>query len=379
MKNFIPLITLLIAFFTCIRIIPVVIRIAREKNLVDEPNHRTSHKRAVPTLGGIGIYLSFAVTSLFFASYYYIPEYNYLLLGMMILFFLGIKDDILELSAKKKLAGQIIAVLLLTVGGDLRITTFQGVLGIYEIPWAFSVALSAFIFIALINAVNLIDGIDGLASGIGALCLSFFGACFFLMGHYGWSMLCLAMVGALGAFFLYNVFGNTNKIFMGDTGSLVLGIFLTAAAIKFIELNAILVGPYSVHYAPAVVIAVLVLPIFDTLRIFSVRIANGKSPFSPDKNHIHHNLLYLGMNHKEATGLLLGVNIFFIFLCYMLNMLNVNYIILVLTVVALSFIGILTFLKNKKKKRSEHLLKIKPLKKEQNSVLEKSKLLERVN
>lgn len=377
MKNLIPLITLLIAFFTCIRIIPVVIRIAREKNLVDEPNHRTSHKRAVPTLGGIGIYLSFAITTLFFASYYYIPEYNYLLLGMMILFFLGIKDDILELSAKKKLAGQIIAVLLLTIGGDLRLTSLQGVFGVYEINSFLSIAISAFIFIALINAINLIDGIDGLASGVGILSLTFFGGCFFLMGHYGWAMLCLAMVGALSAFFLYNVFGNTNKIFMGDTGSLVLGIFLTAAAFKYIELNSILASPFTISYAPAVVIAVLILPIFDTLRVFSIRIAQGKSPFTPDKNHIHHQLLFLGFNHKKSTAILLGTTIFFLGFCFLLKNLNINLLIFLIVTTALAFIGVLMTIKKQRSKKIEPL-DIRKLNTKENA-LEKTQFLERVN
>ena len=151
------------------------------------------------------------MASLLLASYYFVPEFNSLLLGMLILFFLGIKDDILVLSAKKKLIGQVIVAFFITFLGDVRLTSFDGILGIYDIPYWPSVLSTMFIFIALINAVNLIDGIDGLASGFGILAATFFGVDFYLLGHFAWAMLCFAMAGSLMAFFLYNVFGNTNK------------------------------------------------------------------------------------------------------------------------------------------------------------------------
>jgi UDP-N-acetylmuramyl pentapeptide phosphotransferase/UDP-N-acetylglucosamine-1-phosphate transferase len=341
MKNIIPFISFIIAFYTSYKIIPVVIRIAHLKNLVDEPNNRTSHKKAVPTLGGVGIFIGFAVASLLLASYYFVPEFNSLLLGMLVLFFLGIKDDILDLSAKKKLVGQVLVAFLITFLGDVRLTSFEGILGIYDIPYWTSILLSVFIFIALINAVNLIDGIDGLASGFGILSSTFFGLDFYILGHFAWAMLCFAMTGALFAFLLYNVFGKTNKIFMGDTGSLVLGLFITTAALKFISINAVNNGPFSINFAPALAISVLALPVFDTLRVFTIRIANGQSPFHPDKRHIHHLMLRLGFSHKASTAILLGVNTAIIGISFALQSLNINYHIFAVCTVVFALIGLL--------------------------------------
>lgn len=381
MKTIIPFISLVVTFLLCFKIIPTVIRIARLKNLVDEPNSRTSHKKAVPTLGGVGIYLSFSITTLLLSSYYYIPEFNYLLLGMMVLFFLGIKDDIVVLSANKKLIGEIAVAVMLAYLGDLRLTSLQGVFGIYEIPYGASVLLSSFIYIALINAINLIDGIDGLASGVGILTLSFLGVNFYLMGHLGWSMLCFAMVGSLFAFFLYNVFGYRNKIFMGDTGSLILGLFLTATTIKFIEMNATFANHLTITFAPAVAIALLILPIFDTIRVFSVRIANGRSPFSPDKNHLHHLLLYLGFKHKVASYILISTNALFILSAYLLGGYNVNVIIALLSLAALGLIGTLVYFKTRKQLSNEIRKKnlLYPNISGKKIVEEREKLMEHIN
>jgi UDP-N-acetylmuramyl pentapeptide phosphotransferase/UDP-N-acetylglucosamine-1-phosphate transferase len=379
MKNIIPFISFIIAFYTSYKIIPVVIRIAHLKNLVDEPNNRTSHKKAVPTLGGVGIFIGFAVASLLLASYYFVPEFNSLLLGMLVLFFLGIKDDILVLSAKKKLVGQILVAFLITFLGDVRITSFEGILGIYDIPYWPSILSSMFIFIALINAVNLIDGIDGLASGFGILTSTFFGVDFYILGHFAWAMLCFAMAGALFAFLLYNVFGNANKIFMGDTGSLVLGLFITTATLKFININAVSSGPFSINFAPALAISVLVLPVFDTLRVFSIRIANGQSPFHPDKRHIHHLMLRLGFSHKASTAILLSVNAAIIGICFALQSLNINYHIFALCVVAFSLIGLLWNLSQRVVPKNESIAKPKKIEEIEHLKDLKSKTFEHIN
>ncbi len=381
MKNLIPFFSFLIAFYTSYKIIPVVIRIAHLKNLVDEPNSRTSHKKAVPTLGGVGIFIGFAIASLLLASYYFVPEFNSLLLGMLILFFLGIKDDILDLSAKKKLIGQILVAFLLTYFGDVRITSFEGILGIYDIPYWPSILTSMFVYIALINAVNLIDGIDGLASGFGILASTFFGVDFYILGHFAWAMLCFAMAGSLFAFLLYNVFGNINKIFMGDTGSLLLGLFITTATLKFINVNLASVGPFSIDFAPALAISVLILPVFDTIRVFAIRIANGQSPFQPDKRHLHHMMLRLGFSHKISTSILLGANATIIGLCFALSSLNINYHILTISLVVLSLIGILWKLSNKAELKNSRKAEAKPknIKEFEHMKDLKSKIFEHIN
>lgn len=361
MKIFIPFISLLLAFTICYKIIPVVIRIAHLKNLVDLPNHRTSHEKAIPTLGGIGIFISFSVVILLFSSLYFIPELNFLLLGMIILFFIGIKDDILVLSPKKKLAAQILVSAIISTLGNVRIDSFQGILGIYEIPYITSVIVSMFVFIALINALNLIDGIDGLASGFSILATSLFGTSFFLLGIYGWAMLAFTMVGALACFFLYNVFGKTNKIFMGDTGSLVIGFFLTTLAFKFIEVNTSTLNPLSIKVSATMALAILFLPIVDTIRVFAIRIARGKSPFTPDKNHLHHLLLRIGLSHKKATLTLLALNVIPILCCLIMDKMNINinFILLMLVGLSLTIISVLHMLLVKyEKNKAIHLEKI---------------------
>lgn len=353
MKELIPFFGFLLAFYLCYIIIPVVIRIAHLKNLVDVPNGRTSHQKAVPTLGGIGIFMSFCCVSLLFSYNYFIPEFNFLILGMLVLFFFGVKDDILVLSPRKKMIAQIVVALVVTIMGDVRITSFHGILNIYELPYIASVLISSFIYVALINAINLIDGIDGLASGFGILATLAFGVNFYLIGHIGWAMLSFSMTGALLGFFLYNVYGKTHKIFMGDTGSLVLGLFLTVEAIRFIEINSISDSPFSIAASPAIAMAVLFLPIFDTIRIFSIRIANGTSPFRPDKKHLHHVMLRLGLNHKNATYSLVTLNAFVIGICCTLNFcnVNINFIILSMVASALITLSVLYFLTERKKKQ----------------------------
>lgn len=359
MKTLVPFASFILALFISYKIIPVVIRIAHLKNLVDEPNNRTSHKKAIPTLGGIGIFIGFAVTSLLFASYYFVPEFNALLLGMLVLFFLGIKDDILVLSPRKKLVGQILVAFMITVLGDVRLTSFEGILGMYEISYWPSILFTTFLFIALINAVNLIDGIDGLASGVGILASTFFGIDFFLLGQFAWSMLCFSMAGALLAFFLYNVFGKANKIFMGDTGSLLLGLFITTTALKFINVNVTSQSPFALDFAPVLAVAVLALPIFDTIRVFTIRIANKKSPFHPDKRHIHHLMLRFGYSHKKSTAILLCTNAGVIASCFALQSLSINLHIFATCAIVLSLIAILWTSSKKAAARRKNLDHIK--------------------
>lgn len=263
--------------------------------------------------------------------------------------------------------------------GDVRITSFEGILGIYDIPYWPSILSSMFIFIALINAVNLIDGIDGLASGFGILASTFFGVDFYILGHFAWAMLCFAMAGALFAFLLYNVFGNANKIFMGDTGSLVLGLFITTATLKFININAVSSGPFSINFAPALAISVLVLPVFDTLRVFSIRIANGQSPFHPDKRHIHHLMLRLGFSHKASTAILLSVNAAIIGICFALQSLNINYHIFALCVVVFSLIGLLWNLSQRVVPKNESIAKPKKIEEIEHLKDLKSKIFEHIN
>ena len=292
---------------------PLVIRIAKTKGFVVRPNKRMSHTGEVPNIGGLNICFSFMLTYLLF-EYDQLSQSQFFLIGLFAIMAVGFIDDVLILTPMAKLLGEALAGIALIGFADLRITHLHGLFGITEIGVIPSYLLSLFILIAIINAVNLIDGIDGLASGLGILYCLFFAVYFGLAGDVSWSVLGICMIGSLAVFFLYNVFGNRETIFMGDSGSLLLGYLLTAFVFHFCEINAYHQVPEILHMnaAPAVAICVLTIPIFDTIRVSLTRIKQHRSPFDPDKNHIHHLLLRTGLNHIQTTCVLLSVSLLFI-------------------------------------------------------------------
>jgi UDP-N-acetylmuramyl pentapeptide phosphotransferase/UDP-N-acetylglucosamine-1-phosphate transferase len=301
---------LIIGFFS----IPKVIKVAIKKDLVAKPNHRTSHTGRIPNIGGISIFISFVLAFLIASDFSLDNRMQFLVFTSLVLFFVGLYDDIMIISARRKLWGELFGIAGMIFLGDIRLTNLHGFFDVYEIPYLASVLLTFFVTVVIINAVNLIDGIDGLASGVGVIISLFFGIYFYLTGNEQLSMVALSLLGALIPFFVYNVFARRSKIFMGDAGALVLGVVLTALTVSFNEVNIPVTSSYHVINAPMVSICILVLPMFDTLRVFTIRIINKKSPFSPDKNHLHHMFLTLGCTHKQATGILLLINIVYIFL-----------------------------------------------------------------
>ena len=330
-----------ISFLIGLSFMPMVIKIAKEKHFVVKPNKRTSHKGAIPNIGGINILISFFLTLLLF-SFNAILSYQPLMIGVFVIVLVGFTDDLIDLKFSWKFIGEFIAAFFLIVLSDIRLTNLHGFFGIYEIPAIVSYALSFFVFIIIINALNLIDGVDGLASGLSILYCLFFGVYFSLTGHPVIAASAFVLVGSLTVFFIYNVFGNKRKIFMGDSGSLLLGYMMTFYVFLFCEYNASHTVPYHLHIksAPAVVICVLSIPLFDTLRIFSTRIKKGLSPFSPDKNHIHHLLLKTGLKHRQVTMVLLSVTIALIGF----GILGRNWRVEILTLAAFLILCILTYI-----------------------------------
>lgn len=292
---------------------PLVVRMAKAKGFVVRPNKRMSHTGEVPNIGGLNICFSFMLTYLLF-EYNQLNQSQFFLVGLFAIMAVGFIDDVLILTPLAKLLGEALAGIALIGFADLRITHLHSLFGITEIGIIPSYLLSLFVLVAIINAVNLIDGIDGLASGLGILYCLFFAVYFGLAGDVSWSVLGICMVGSLAVFFIYNVFGHREKIFMGDSGSLLLGYLLTAFVFHFCEINAYHVVPETLHMnaAPAVAICVLTVPIFDTMRVILTRIKQHRSPFNPDKNHIHHLLLRTGLNHIQTTCVLLSVSLIFI-------------------------------------------------------------------
>ena len=294
---------------------PVVLRIAKAKGFVVRPNKRMSHTGEVPNIGGLDIYFSVMLSYLLF-DYSQLTNNQFFLIGIAAIMAIGFIDDVLVLTPLAKLLGEALAGIALIGFGNLRLTHLHGLFGIGEIGVVPSYLISLFVLIAIINAINLIDGIDGLASGLGILYCLFFAVYFGLVGSTSWSILAICMIGSLAVFFIYNVFGNRGKIFMGDSGSLLLGYLLTAFVFRFCEQNAYDIVPevYHMNAAPAVAICVMTIPIFDTIRVSLTRIKQHRSPFQPDKNHIHHLLLRTGLNHIQTTCVLLSVSLLFIIL-----------------------------------------------------------------
>ena len=299
--------------------VPSIVNVARIKGLFDEPGLRKCHIQKVPNLGGVSIFAAIVISMGLFLNAAENRELIYLLAAITVMFFVGIKDDILIIAPSKKLLGQIVSVLILIVLGDIRFTSLHGFLGIYTIDYVSSVLLSCFVMVVIINGFNLIDGIDGLAAGIGIIVSITFGSWFFLTGSVNYAIMCSIVAGALIAFFRFNVFGGANKIFMGDTGSLILGLIISVFVIRFNEANLLYHGPFAFQSAPAVSFGILIVPMFDTLRVVVIRLMKGQSPFRPDMNHLHHRVLKLGFTHVEATVLISVVNILFIMLMFTLQ------------------------------------------------------------
>lgn len=306
------------AFIITFLAIPSIIKVSVIKNLFDEPCERKAHKSSIPTLGGLAIFAGVLFAYTFWSPGFDDKVSKYIISAIIVMFFIGLKDDIVELTAKKKFYGQIFAALIIVLFAEIRITTLCGIFGIYDIPYWFSILFSLFTILLIINAFNLIDGIDGLAGGIGAIASFTFGLWFYNYGQIGLCILSFALFSSLLAFLVYN-FSPAN-IFMGDTGSLIVGLILSILTIKFIQLSFI--SPpdaFPFRSGPAMAIAILIIPMFDTLRIFIVRILNKRSPFKADRNHIHHLLLDLGLTHREVSLTLFLVNIGFILLALALR------------------------------------------------------------
>lgn len=294
----------IVACATSVTAIPVIIKISRLKNLMADPGERSSHITKTPTLGGVAIFASTLISYFLWEN----PDEGQLIhlsiSAIVILFFLGVKDDILVLSPKKKMFVQVIVSALVVILADLRIENLFGIFGINEVPYVLSLLLTVFIFIALINAINLIDGIDGLAGGIGMIAGGMFGLWFFLNGYFAMACLAASMSGSLFGFLRFN-YSKTSKIFMGDTGSLIVGFLLSMFALNFIQLNIeYRFNPNASFSAPILAIVVLIVPIFDTLRVFIVRLKDKKSPFIGDRNHLHHILIDSGLSHFQTSVIL---------------------------------------------------------------------------
>jgi len=260
-----------------------------------------------------------------------------------VIFFLGIKDDILVLSPIKKFIGQVLAAFIIIYKGGIQIKSMGGFLGIHELPEMFSLLLTYLTVIVIINSFNLIDGVDGLAGTLGLMATVILGSYFLYVNHIPFAILAFSLAGALVAFLIFNF--QPAKIFMGDCGSLLLGLTNAILAVKFIEVADIQAGSLPIQSAVAVGISVLIIPLLDTVRVFSIRIFKGRSPFTPDRNHIHHLLLDRGLGHKHVSLFCFLLNIVFITLTYFGRNLGPTYLLCVMCGICFTFLAVLLYAK----------------------------------
>lgn len=308
---------------------PALIKVAKLKHLVDEPGEaRKLHRRSVPTIGGIMIFAGTIISySLWFPSQYSgqfganydiltaLNEFKYLVACMFILFFLGLKDDIIGVSPSKKLFVHFLIGFILVFMADIRLTDFCGLLGFNEISDSVSKPLSLFIYIVIVNAINLIDGVDGLASGTSFIGSVTFAIWFYITGDLPLALLATGLAGSLLGFLFFN--WQPAKIFMGDSGSLIIGIVMYVMVMKLIEFPASRMSESMLNVSkPVLCMAVLAYPLIDTLRVFIIRMSQGRSPFSADKNHIHHRLLSFGLSHRQVSLILYSYTLFVILLTF---------------------------------------------------------------
>ncbi len=292
-------------------LIPKIRAKALKLNLKDTPDIRSSHTLPVPTFGGIAFYISY-ILILFFAQYLDSNHVSITLIASIsILFFTGLLDDFKNLSPKIKFLCQIIGVALLMFQPDFRILSLHGFMGIYEIPLYVSVGGSMFFLLGLINAFNLIDGIDGLTGITGVIVASFYSYLLYNLGYFFYFSIGLATIATLLAFLRFN-FSNTRKIFMGDTGSLVIGLVLGVLTLKLLSVDDNAYGSLSFYRAqlPLFLTAVLFVPLLDTMRVMFLRLTKGVSMFKPDRNHLHHIIVDFGLSHRKASFFIGFVNFF---------------------------------------------------------------------
>ena len=345
---------LIVAFSALITLlsIPSILHVARSRHLYDDVGHfRKQHDHGIPRLGGVAIFVSFTITILLFSIIDKALPISYLLLACIILFTMGLKDDLSGVNSSTKFFIQFVVAAILVLFGDIRLTSMYGVFGIFGLPYIPSAIFSILLIMLIVNSFNLIDGIDGLAAATGIIVNGTFAVLFMYIHQYELAAISLAMVGAVIGFLKYNI--TPAKIFMGDTGALLIGLVSAVMAIKFIEVSKITgVGIPVISFAPALTMAVLVGPVFDTLRMFTLRIVSGKSPFEADRNHMHHRVLRLGLNHLQTTLCLSVINLLSISMVFIFSKLSNSLLIVIILLISVVSNWVITFCLRSKERES---------------------------
>ena len=306
----IALLSVLGSFFLISVLIPKISWIVRSRNLIDQPDHRSSHKNAIPTMAGV----SFFLTIIFMLNLIQAWDYDAIAVNLIaalgLMFAVGLKDDLVVSAPRAKIGGEILAILFVLFSINFEVASLEGFLGIYEIPSVLSYGIIILMILTIINSYNMIDGIDGLASLIGISIFGVYGFLFYTTALYFYFFFCLILIGILFAYLRFNL-SSTKKIFMGDTGSLIIGFCIGFLSLKFLSMDASLLAECAFKAENKLIIigAIFFMPLFDTLRVIGVRLLNKKSPFQPDNNHIHHILIDSGLTHFKASLFLCFLNL----------------------------------------------------------------------
>jgi len=323
--------------------IPSVINLAYQKKLLDVPDERKIHSELIPSLGGIGIFIGVLISFTLFCNLHSFEVYKYILTSYLILFFMGIKDDLLPIIARKKLMIQIFVALLMAYGG-VRITNLYGLFGIEEINLVWSYILTILFIVGTTNAYNLIDGVDGLAGGLGGIGCATLGFLLLWVQEYNFAILAFAITGSLLAFLRYNFSKYPNKTFMGDGGSLLLGLTITILSIQFIESPKVL-SVLNISSPIGIIIGIIFIPVYDTLRVFTLRIIKGQSPFQPDKSHIHHEFIKSKVAHLHTSLFLWLGNLLMILAVLLFRAQHATTLLLIVIIVGVTLIHTLVYLR----------------------------------
>ena len=299
----------LLAFFGTLWIHPKALKIAVEKNIVDNPNARKLQRRPVPVIGGTAVFFGILIGTCSSQAIFSSPQAFMLISAMIVMLYTGTVDDILGLSPKTRFAIEILVVCWLMYANNASLSCFWGLWGLWSIPAWIAYPLTIFSCVGIINAINLIDGVNGLSSGICFMASILFAIIFYISGNESMMIMAISAAGAIIPFFLHNVLGDKTKMFIGDGGTLVMGTMISMFVISIIDKNS-----NNSHFISdgmglvAFTVAVLGIPIFDTIRVMSTRILHGTSPFNPDKTHLHHMFIELGFSHFGTTLSILSLN-----------------------------------------------------------------------
>lgn len=332
------------SFLLVFLVIPSIIHVAKQHHLFDNPEiARKTHTYGIARLGGIAVFCSLIITTLMFTNVTSAQTNNYIITSYILLFAVGLKDDLWGVNPSTKFFIQLLVALILILLADIRLTSMYGIFNVYELPYWASVLLTVLVIIFITNAFNLIDGIDGLVTITSIIVSLSFGLLFVYIDQSQHACMAFTMFGASLGFLKFNV--SPAKIFMGDAGSMLLGLLASILSIKFIEFNSVpFIDQLSFISAPAIAIAILIGPLFDATRVFFLRIIRWKSPFIADSNHIHHRFLRLGLSHMQTTFVLMCFNILMVLIVLYNKDLRNDIIISILFGICVLFNFLLTLL-----------------------------------